>query len=476
MGSLKRRVFLNLIIAVGCLAFFVFFGGLTHISASEFWPISLSKLVLSSGMSDTGIFLKPVFHVLLSFIYFFPLSGWDHILAARILFSIIAFLTCAIFVNWQLRINVKNGQVGRHLFFFLLFLSPVFLAQVVKVRSDMLALFFSVILISIGSIAKPVYSSKRFLLLATVNLFLLASTPRALIHDIVVVGFLLMYHWKSLRGNPEGQRQYLIAFGIPYLAVAYICKPDGIASAFLLPYVRQSYATSFFECGQVYNWIAADPVGFVFSLLGFLISLWQMFRSQHWLNELPWLFLFVGGCFGVFLADLKTPFLIASFYPFLLAPALRLVLVGGFAWTRSVRFVSIFALLWSVQFVFTQGAYFILTNQPQKEIILKLEQLLAEHPDFRYFDGLGILPRSNQMLVYLGPSDNISLDHALNLVKTERPDVFLYTSRTMLMSPYIDEVLAKNYKLIGPNIYLRNDKSGVNKIELASPPSVNFFL
>jgi hypothetical protein len=443
----------------------LFQGIYTHISASEFWPLKLSKELLHFNTQEIGIFFKPAFHFFLSLIYFVPLSNWQHIIAGRILFVLFALGSLCLFIQSLKNLRLISLNKQTLCLICLLFLSPLFLSQVVKIRSDMLSLFFSLALLTAATGGPLPWNDRRLIVVTVLNLLLLGCTPRAVFHELVVIGFLLPWVL-SQNLNAKAIRQIFISLMMPFLAFAVFFMPlPGFPGIVLTRYLKQSYVNTG-DWGHVENWIRSELFLFILTMVSAAYVVIKKEKIEK-LAVLP----FIISWASIAVADLKTPYLTASYFPFLILPI--------FLFLKNISFkqIGMLAIFLLVSHISLTNSYSWGSNDlPQKEVIQKISHLLDQNPQWKIFDGLGLFPRSNEVLSYLGPEDERALQGAWYYLKETSPEVVLYTSRLTHLGNEAVELLNSKYFQIAPNLYLRKDLRTDEKIEFKIPPVFLFEL
>lgn len=463
--ALVKKVFENLNIFLFLFAAAILFiNALTSfVSASEFWPLTLSGESWLHSTERVSLYFKPVFYFLLSLIYLLPLDNQGHLFVARAIFGILSAGTVLLFIKWtQQTFKPENKRV----YFFvglLLIASPLFFSQVVKIRSDILVLFFTLLLLKMATVPAP-WTLKRFASVGLLQCLLVGTTPRGLCHALLALAFLAAFHWETLRKSPL-KTKHLLTFVAPYFFGFHfliIFRADVIQSLFL--YYRESYSKSAAIWGHFSNWIYTEP--FLLCMVGcssVLIFISPKFRGFKKLVFIP----VIAALMSLAFSDLKTPYLIASFFPFLILPLVGII----YRWPIKLKYLGLMAFCFICShFIFTSKMDWWTSNQPQRDVINKLEAFLNKNPTYKYFDGLGILPRSKKIISYIGPNDIVGQTSAFHLVVTKEPEVILYTGRMELLGPSFLDLILSHYRQIGPNIFLRNDLKTESKIELKVAP------
>lgn len=434
----------------GLLSVAYFWSALTsHISTSEFWPLTISKELWNFDTPEYSVYFKPSFYLIYSFLHMIPLSNETHVLFGRVLMGIVSI--GSFYCLFRIFELVFGSTQKRNIFFIvgLLAFSPLMFSHLIKIRSDHYSLFFTLLLIFASLKFPPPWPGKHLLLFVGLHYLVLSATPRAIFHDLVGLTFIIPFYWNRLKINADTRRQFLLVFGGPLLSMAVIFFPIGSAlGTQIFIYIRNTYATGSGYWFHFWGWLQREP------LLASMIVAGAIQFLRHAKNQWYLFFPAVVAFLSFAAADLKTPYLLASLLPFFLFP-----LAGALAMRplSTRKLLAFFFLLLGSHALFTARLDWWSSNRHQIEIIRKVSAFLGEHPMYTYFDGLGLLPRSNQLIAYLGPDDDVALEGARRKVLSQKPSVILYNQRMIFLGESYKDYLFKNYRQIAPNLYLRND-------------------
>lgn len=338
-------------------------------------------------------------------------------------------------------------------------ISPLFLAQVVKIRSDMLSLFFSTALLAAATVKPQPWSEKRFVLVSVLHLALLGCTPRAIMHDLVALSLLVPWLLKN-KLVTKSKKQILVAIGFPLMAFAVFALPiSGFPGYVLIRYAQETYK-QWNEWGHVWVWIYSEPA--LIATVALSLIYW-VYKSQK--KDLIWILPFLVAWLAIAGSNLKTPYLVGSFFPFLILPVL---LASRFFSAKLVSLIAVAIFLSHP--LMTKKYNWGGNNIAQKEVIQKVSLVLKENPTWRIFDGLGLFPRSREILSYLGPEDDRAIEGAWVILTSQEPEVVLYSARFSYMGNKLNEWLLNKYNPIAANLYVRKDLKTESKIELSVPP------
>jgi hypothetical protein len=472
--AVKSILYALILIITLCNALTSFF------SDSEFWPVTVSKQLLGVSTLEVSLYFKPTFHALLAGFHLLPIDSWAHILLARGLFAFIVFgqiyfvgKIIHIFQQSQKnKVSPPTADSTNHqtlliaIATIILFLSPMYFNQSVKIRSDHLATFIALLSIYLILSRPPLWSSRRIYYLVLCQLLLFGSTPRAFALGLMVCALNLVFYWSSW-SDRKIRKQLLIVTCTPLIILFFLIAPLFWQVIEMIKfYFLNSFSEGFSHFQTLINWWHIEPQWIVMALCFWLFS---FYKKQLFLF-LPGLFV----CINYSLADLKTPFLLASLMPFMIWPAIYWLSHLGL---KHKKYLFALVVILVIPYFWTsQRSNWWSTHRYQKEVLVKTNKLLKDHPDWIFFDGMGYLPRANQILSYVGPNDYLSVWHTKRKYFEHNPTLVLYTSRLDLLGDDFRENLLSRYRAIGPNLFLRNDVLGDYAIDFKYPPNLLFHL
>lgn len=429
------------------------------IHSSEFWSIYISKKYFDVDFFET-IKIKPLFHFLLYLGHLVPLHDLQHIIAIKILFSILGCLQLYLLFKVLEKITFTEVYL-RYFIFFATLSGSIFLENYFKIRTDQLCLslflfylwkendyffkrtryvfLFSLVFPLIG--AKGVYFSVLTLLshfsTKKINLNFNFKTLLKLLVLINVITYGLLLGWNS----------------VLYFFNTYDSYAESLSNVVI--FCKENFAV----------------LSLIFFLI--LILLTQLNKAFIPLN------LTIGAAslaalLIIFIAPQKFNFFLASFIPlFYILAADALVKLKKI---KSVWYF-IFILLIGTNAVLNVYDNFknkiFHSNTAQFAFIDKVTQQLGPY-QFTYLDGVGIFPRQNNTNCFVSPDDWKSNSHCTELLNNSTADIIIHTQRLSQLLP-LGALPNKNYRAIGANVYLNTKHHDDTQLSKDIPPAVLVF-
>lgn len=445
--------------------FLLFLNGInSFISSSEFWSIYLSQKIFSMEIGWQSVYLKPIFHGLLATVYLLNLNDFYHIVATKVLFALNGLLQF-ILIFRILSYFFKKPWTNLGLTIFL-FCSPLLLGNYDRVRSDQLALtiflFFALmtlipsknkpfllisLLIALPLVAfKHIYFSVLGFLLLDKKPFVLYFNTLSIVRKfLLLLGFLAMVIWGTLIAIPA----------IIYFINSMNNYRSGLQNLYFWG------RTEWF-----YLYIALLPLAF----RDFRIYLKKLnFQKLLWIQYVVILILLIH--------PQRFNFFIASFIPVLYLPALFFVhylieeKIAPAHWIFSVLVcLGSFSL-----YLAHKESHVFTFNNPQLVAIDRISNIVtANH--LSYLDGMGLLPKGNNVGCFVSPEDDFSNQSCINAIKDKKADAIIVTNRLMSLNFDFNKLEEYDYISVGPNFYIRKDIQKKYDISFTSwaPPSVIF--
>lgn len=443
----------------------LFINGLnSFISSSEFWSIYLSQKLFSWQLTWSSVYLKPAFHLVLAVIYLFKLNDFYHIYVAKILFSLNGVFQ--FFLIYKIFISLFRSRIICLLQTLFLFLSPVFLANYYRIRSDQMALtlFLLFIVVSISN-----WPFKKWLQLFIFFLFP-AIAMKHLYFSALSLFFLPLRNYWEIFQKQNLLRKTLIALALMNLFLwgLYAAKEP-------LHYFLETYNSELSHLVQLKLWIKADFPYLILSFFPYLVTGFRRFMSKNNLTCF-----FFSQCliiFIIFIHPQKLPFFLASLTLVLYFPAAFFL-----QYLMELKFVNKMLLALTITLVtvcnlqFAKKYFHLFTlNNPQLITIERLSNIITDK-DLTYLDGMGLLPRAKNIGCFVSPDDETSNKFCLDSLRNRTPDAIILTNR-LLGLPFDFFSLEKNgYKIIGPNLFIRKElvESFKNEVTEWPAPSIIF--
>lgn len=450
-----------IIYAIGVLltAAFFYTASLVNFSDSEIWGISLAKTFPSPN--DPSTIYKLVFSGLLRTLYFFELGNWQTLLAARFLFAALAIASVGFF--YQIAMLLFESRRLALWCVLLLIANTFFWSQGFRVRSDLLALFWGLwFLRSYLKLSQPELNDwRKSIRLMPLLLLMLLSTPKALVL-FVLIGVTCYLHLRNLR--KQGQVIGLKPAGLPFVLLP-LC---GLA---VLIYRWQDFMTAAQHLLGSYtggphqpSFLSPEAFHYVlrfgrenWPLIGLiLLGCWQFRRSiknNQSIGLSPLIYLSI---LAILIYPSRLPFFILSILPFLILGLLS-------QWQerfskdsqKGPQVVLAIVLMLNCAYYFYQlienGNNFV-----QREALHKIESYLKQNPGVRYYDGLALLPRDNQ--IYAWPAPEHAYNHYQVMISLKDPKldfVFLSQRHFGYLSDFLQILEEEFFIEVAPGIFQR---------------------
>lgn len=449
------------------LATWSFFSYTNWIGDSEFWPISLSGH-WDQWKTQPALIFKPLFHLSLSWIYLFKLNSVDHIKVAKAFYTLLGAGSFIVFFQ----VLKRNLPIQKALCVVLIFLfSSLGFSQIGLIRSDFLSFFVVLFFFLWAPRIKEGSWIQHALIGFGFSLVLVLITPKSIFFGLLI----FIYSLLQLKG--KARFRYVLAMGwlfiFVYYGVDFLIQQQGIGRGFiaLVDFAGTSYfdpeALPFFNHILI-NFLKSDLVLWVLILAAYFWQIKKVFILNKKSQNLTWILIGLFTLLIMVFHKPALPFFIGSYWGILflgLIPALQ---------KASIRFVIGVLAITVVIFGIRFDSHYHFSNFVQFKTIQQLENYMAQIPNGRIFDGLGVTPRSKQFLYYVGPDEPQSNEQIMTFVSAEKPELIVYTHRLKLLEPELGPFLQSEYRPIGIGYWLRQDLKAEKELgEL--PPAFYIF-
>lgn len=451
---------LPILFAVGVLYLFCFLALHNFISHSEFWSITASKGFGSLHSDNLHIYYKSLFYFLLSLIFQFDLTNIEHIQTARLLFGLLAFFNFALIIKNIHLITKSDRQAWIFSFFLLSF--HIFTYRIFRVRADLLASSFVLLAytrINLEYTKRLIKKSWDPVLFTFFSLAFL-STPKS----FYMIFMMLIYRGYLLKDSHS--KAVMLKFGGLYLLLpaGVLLVISGLAYELELvvegPYTLafEYYINSLKNIGSVDHWsevissLAANFIHYLIICFGFFL----LYKKR---TELSPLF-FAQGLLAIMAILIiaihpeHQGYFIAQYIPFVSLPLLFVLN------EKTNKKVLSFALVigFCTPLVLIHPKSWYLSNKEQFRAISQLEEITDYVSNATYFDSMGLLPRKNAQMWFLGPNDPRGRQLASKLVRDTKPDFIFYTPKVSLVNQELLSLLHSDYQQLNPSIYVNRDQ------------------
>ena len=458
-----KKIFQKIMLSL--LIFMFFLSGIfQHISDSEFWPISLARLFGPFNENYFSLFYKFFFHAILKIPYFFELSSVQHLIFVRVIFSAIGLLSIVLFFIISRRLfQSRNTPI----FLTALLLSCLFyFSQWSRIRSDLIVL--AICLIGIYLNMRWENKHLRHAVLGVASFLMILTTPKA-IYWIVI---LCIFCWPGL-----------IYISIPLFGISLVFI--GTSLVFDSQRIIEAYSSAIFYFLNTLS-VLMSNANILFYELGHFLSLhmvqmiisvtgvWIYF-SKHKNMKHKIVLAFFAALFFLIFHPQRFSFFAGALLPFLILPA-------GYFYESYAKTPSAQRIWWSIAVLIAIQSFFLTSPQHwwrfnglELDKIAEIESLMMRVHGAQYFDGLGVLPRQNQVMAYLGPQDEDAILGAIELLRVTTPQFVLKNSRSYLMEPKLSMRLEKEYTEVRRGVFVENKSKDLFKVDLSEKPLSYYF-
>ncbi len=447
----KHNLLLSILLVI---AFFWAYSSYIH--SSEFWSIYISKKFFDYNFVDT-IKMKPLLHLLLYGFHLLPLNDLQHIIAVKLIFSILAcfqiFLFSAVLIQ-------KSRQ---HTFLNYLLLSvalsgSLYLENFFRIRVDQLCLTLFMLYL---------WKRNTIFFEKTDHVLLLSLLLPALgLKGIFFSGLILIIHFfKKQWSIKVNFRFFLLLLASLALTVQMLLFGWNSFIYFINSY--ESYSQSLPNAVLFLKENFAILSVLTFTIVAALFKKTKaVFFSVHErsvvLSLLPLAI--------IFLSPQKFNFFIASFIPlfyiFMSEILLELKKIRP-------RWFIFFILILSVNLCFNFYNDFqnnpYRSNSAQLNFIDKISKQLGPH-HFTYLDGMGLLPRQNNVNCLVSPNDWQSNTFCEEIIRNNTADIIIQTQRLSQRLP-LGALPNKSYHAIGANVFLNDRRKQNITLTQDTPPA-----
>lgn len=438
----------------------VVYGTIYHISSSEFWPITISKTWWTPSAFELSQLQKPLFTLLLATLHLLPLGDVAHLYAAKILFSALGALSLYYYIkNVALVAKVSLTPYSEAtLLCALLLLSPVILHNFFRIRSDQLTFLLAMMAIHFTLKQRLLHS-----LLAALFIPLVSIKSTLL---LLPLGFILWpqytQYFRSLsliwRLNlvllASGAFIWIVGLNLGSFSYVLASYEGSYPGVYLKSYLGQEYLT-----------ISLSLASAVFFLC----------RSSTDLR--PFAFATFISILLILIVPQSLPYYIATQAPFVYLPLLIFLVRSAQKHPAGTAFIRRYYLAPLTLFVALQTGsllYFyqrgeirwIHKNTHQLAYLKKAAQIFKRHPEWKYLDGMGILPTLPFIRCFVSPFDDASNNSCRHALRSDpQPDVVIITHRLSYLGEEVFRLTEKNYTQLLPNFWVHNRHSAEIKNE-----------
>lgn len=431
------------------ISLWAYFSYHSWIGSSEYWPVTLAGH-WSDWRQAPSLIYKPIFHLVLTPLYFFEWDSVTHLRAAKAVFTLIG--AASLFLIFKILRARLSWWVSGWIFCVLLF-SQFGFSQFGKIRSDLLSLLFFLLGYWVLVIKKDLGWKRTLFGLIVFELLMILTTPKAFLLPVA----LALSCWKARRiqlrplfwAHVSGLSSGMLAL----IVYTLINKDASILSSFL----------SLFKIGQdsfstARETLVNSPlVRFTMNtplllMILFFVSLAFTKSERSDLSNV----LLRGIVFSLGLLSLAFIHPLQPFYLIVLLTVFLVIFLSPQIEKAKFLYPILFLVSLIILISKFSTAYFF-DNRSQLVAIKKIEAELGKLKTVRVLDGLGLAPRIPNTLNYVGPHDPNSVQWAEEELLQNRPEFVIFTSRISMLSSEVINFLQIQYRSVGPGYWLRAD-------------------
>jgi hypothetical protein len=460
----KNTTILYAAIAFSLMAIFILFSTECYYGDSEIWLLTLSQNVLHTGQLVT-IYYKWLFHFL---IYLFSHGAPNELEVytwARLGCSLVglaaAGITTAVFTQ-----VFESRKLFFPLFIFIL-TSSLYFNQAFRIRADIFSYLFHIL--SVWFLLSMRHRRIRWyhhLILIILNGALFLSGPKMVY--FFIAQFLLATLLVAKTDSTHKKEFFWFIWLGHFFCVALITFAGAVTflshhlpnttlalslavDFFIAKYGVQAKGPSFFSFYSFQylarflasSWLHVSI--FVTALIGFAMT--QLRKKKSTPLSLRSVFLFYSFLLLVFaiIHNDKLPFFLAS----MLTPVLAwsFLYCHEMAKNKCPQFLSSTLLVIITICTFQAFTFFVQsnslnTNFYQRSVIAQLDTYVKKYNHPKIYDVIGLLPRKNDMFVFVGPSEESEKQHLIDSIKAQDPDIIIYTFKATDLEPQLSSYLS----------------------------------
>ncbi len=425
-------------------ALLIIFGATYFIHSSELWSVYIAKNLFTADYFSS-VSLKPLFHFLLYLFHLIPLTDVEHLHLVKSVFAILGSLQFILIWKIFSKHSIVQNKILSHLVFFTFAIcSSVFLQNYFRIRSDQVCATLFLFFIYINA-SKKLSLKYNFVFLAIYPLIAI----KGILFSLLQLCHILISYKKEVL-----LRKYIHLSVLALIALLLSVINFSWDGVIYFLQTTNSFAESY---ASLKNWILGD-------FLIVAVSLFSLFyiSYQKWTLKIFNINISILSIFAVIIVILfpqKHTYFIASFVPLLVLNSMLFAIYIINNYFKSEHYIKAVSLLFLLFLTFNcfqlYNTSVYRSNFSQFKFIRFIAPIIALN-NLSYIDGIGALPRANNLNCFVSPNDTISNNYCLDLVLNGKPDIVILSSRLMsLIGP--DEFLKNYYSHFGYNIFFKKD-------------------
>jgi hypothetical protein len=389
---------------------------------------------------ETSLLQKPVFTLFLGLFHLLPLNDFYHIYFVKFVFSFLGVQSLILFQRYC-RNSFQTKSTLLFVFLFVI-LSPFFLNNFFRIRSDQFGLFLFILALYFQSEKK-----------ARAMLITLCVLPIVSVKSFIFfIPGLFLFKESLSAFTQQKSRRFKFYFLLTSLSLLVWVISSNVSSFY--------YYLETWKSRSDYSFFLLDyfKVEWPLLLLSLLANIYflkiRKFRNQVTASFTSFLVLF--------LVPQSLPFFIASltlliYLPgFILLDSLaknqkRLLLQNGV-----LIIFSIFQLVNLGYRLQNPEISIYSSNLDQLKYIQKVSPIVEKN-NLTYLDGAGILPRANFNPCFISPDDLVANESCKTKLNNLEADAVIITQRLSFLGDFVYKTVAEGgYTQVKPNFWVKN--------------------
>ena len=431
------------LLTVWFVALFLF-GQQAFITTSEFWPVTASRHLFDFSPNSLSLFFKPIFSTILFVFHLFPLTDTQHLQWVKSLFALNGALQ--IILLYLIFSYLSAGKKWLSIVLTVLFsISPYYLTNIYRIRSDQLALtaFFVFIWINV----------RHFKFSSPWNILFLVLFPLIGFKHVYfsLLALCLIDIKKAYAATLSGFRYEKFYFWMLIMGLFVWTTNLGIKA---LPYLLNTFGTSGGD--DFYKILKLNFLIIIVGTVGFLSASFRRYLKGH--QQFNSIYMIILLLVILSLHPQKFDFFIASLIPvFFITGGLLLIYLYERR-RKLTTIILIFAFLFQLASLIEAQRYFPLysTDRTQLKTIGRIGETIAKHR-LSYLDGVGLLPRQKNLGCFISPDDFVSNSACLNQIAKGIPDAIIVNPRLLSEMKSSELIDKSGYEEIGPNFHVKKN-------------------
>ena len=442
-----------------------------YFSDAEFWVTNLSAQGFSVWQSNPSLIFKPLFHAILMIPQLFTKQPEMYLEINRVLFFLVSLAT--VFLVYRVSRKLLNSEFWALLSAFILLFNTTYFTYSLQVRSDNLAILFHMIalwcFIDIQGRGKSLQIASGFWILA------LLSTPKAILLILSASPFVLtsindikrLLNIKLLLG--------LFGFiAVSAIVVVSVEAYQNAAMYFFRGFLGKANASveymSFRSFVYLKRSISENWFFYLIFILGLLWPFYisfkppkkNLFEKALYIHSIILLAIFL-------LIPDKLPFYLSSLMPvFALQVGVTLRDLSQIELRVAKLVVSAMAIIaLSAQsygfYLRYQHTRLVNKNIQQREFITEFSKYLEDNSETTFFDGMGIIPNSQQYFQYIGYGQDELNKVVLKEVLQAKPNLILRTGRMIWVKNQLYKGTSADYIELDRGFFVKGQRFKTKK-------------